>query len=145
MKIGDLIKTYNNGYKKLKNISYRKFKNDNSIFQICKISGLENQTEDLFLTGPHCLLLDNINENQQKEILKYREIEYCKIEDKYLSMAYCHESSEKINNEDIYELYHLVLENDNEYSQYGIYYNGILSKSMSYNYYKSLLTKISIS
>ena len=59
-------------------------------------------------------------------------------------MAYFSESCEKINNEDIYELYHLVLENDNEYGQYGIYSNGILSESMSYNCYKSLLTKIEI-
>ena len=55
LKIDNLIKTYKNGYKKLKNISYKTFKNDNTIFKICKISGLENQTEDLFLTGPKSL------------------------------------------------------------------------------------------
>ena len=144
LKIDDLIKTYKNGYKKLKYINYKQFKNDNSVFQICKLSNLENQTEDLFLTGAHSLLVDNLNDNQTKEILKYRQIENCKIEDKYLLMTFCHELSEKINNNDIYELYHLVLENDDEYGQYGIYSNGILSESMSLNCYKSLLRTITI-
>ena len=143
LKIGELIKTYKNGYIELTNISYSIFENDKSIYQICKISGLENQTEDLFLTGGHSLLVDIVNYNQQKEILKYRQLESCKIEDKYLLMACCLDSCEKIDNNNKYKLYHLVLKNDNHNGQYGIYSNGLLSESMSYNCYKSI-TKIKI-
>ena len=71
----------------------------------------------------------------------YRKLDACKIEDKYLVMSYCLEYCEKIDNNDKYKLYHLVLKNDNDSGQYGIYSNGVLTESMSYNCYKSI-TKI---
>lgn len=142
LKIGDEIQTYKNGLKKIKYISKRYYKNDKTISQICKISNLPNQTKDLFVTGGHSILVDELNEKEKKETLKHF-TNFNKIDDKYLLLA-CIGEFEKLDDNNEYEIYHIILENEDENKQYGIYANGVLTESMSEKCYLSLLKQLKI-
>ena len=136
IKINDEVKTLKNGFKKVvKTIKYT-FKNDKSISQIHKIKSYDKHHEDLLITGGHSLLVDELTPNQIK---KTNEIwnELKKIDDKYLLLATVSDY-EKIDDENEYELYHIILENTDTIGQYGIYANGILTESMSISCYDNI-------
>jgi hypothetical protein len=123
IKINEQVLTYKHGYKKVIYIQNYKFKNDTSINQIYKYN-------DLYLTGGHSFLVDELTENEKIKTLEiWNELKM--IDDKYLLLACVNEKCHKIDDQNEYELFHLVLENDNEYSHYGIYSNGILTESLS--------------
>ena len=136
LKINTLVKTYKNESKKIVSIYKTIYKNDTSYHQICKISNYENQTNDLYLTGGHSILVDELSETEKSKTLEYWN-EYKKINDKYLLLSCVNDNSVKIDDEDDYEVYHIVLDNDDELGQYGIYANGILTESMSIHCYKN--------
>jgi hypothetical protein len=133
LKIGDEIKTFKNGYVKIKYILVRKMKNENAIHQIHKL-----KNENLFLTGGHSLLVDDLNESEKINILKtWGELK--KVDDKFLLLT-CFATNPnviKIDDNNIYDLYHIVLENENEDGQYGIYSNNVLTESMSIKCYNN--------
>jgi Hint domain len=142
LKIGDNIKIYNGEYKKIKYLSYRLYKNDTSYNQITKISKLQNQTKDLFISSGHSILVDELTDTQKMKTLQYWN-DYHMIDDKYLLLA-CVSEFEKITDDENYELYHIVLENDDKNKQYGIYVNGILSESMSENCYDNIFKTLQV-
>ena len=141
LKIGNIVKTYNDEPKKIIKYYKNKYRNDKSHHQICKISNYENQTKDLYITGGHSILVDELTENEKRESLKYWN-DLMKIKDKYLLLSCVNENAKKINDSNIYTIYHIVLENDDIYGQYGIYANGILTESMSIDCYESIEKKI---
>jgi hypothetical protein len=51
-------------------------------------------------------------------------------------MAHLSPEFEDVKDEEVYEIYHLVLENTNETANDGIWANGILSESLSMESYK---------
>jgi len=128
---GIYIKTYKEGYKKVLYVFKLKMLNTiesskNKLYKIVKEDN-NDLIEDLYITGEHSILVDKEqNENNLK------------IHDKYLIKAYESSLFSEINDNKIYNLYHLVLENNQEddiNKQYGIYANGILTESLSlYNY-----------
>jgi hypothetical protein len=131
---GDLVKTYKNTPKKIKHIMKKVYKNDNSYSKICKLSGRLNQTKDLYLTGGHSMLVDELTEKQEKDTLKvWKQVR--KIEDKCLLLCFIDDANEKIDDENEYTIYHIALENDDLDGQYGIYANGLLTESISINQY----------
>jgi hypothetical protein len=136
LKIGDYVKTYNHGYKKIKYIMNRKTKNDKSIHQIHKI---KTNQEDLYMTGGHSLLVDSLTEQEKQDTIKiWNELKM--IDDKYLLLAFVVSNPELVSKVDDnleYNLYHIVLENDDLDGQYGIYSNGLITETMSINYYKN--------
>ena len=136
LKINTLVKTYKNESKKIVSIYKTIYKNDTSYHQICKISNYKNQTNDLYLTGGHSILVDELSETEKSKTLEYWN-EYKKINDKYLLLSCVNDNIVKIDDEDDYEVYHIVLDNDDELGQYGIYANGILTESMSIHCYKN--------
>jgi len=137
LKIGDKIQTYKNGLKKILFIHKDYFTNDTSYNQIHKLSNIQNQTKELYLTNGHSILVDKLSNDEINKSYKYWN-EIKKIEDKYLLLNCVNDNIEKIYNNKIYEIYHLVLESNEEYKQYGIYANGILSESMSINCYNNI-------
>lgn len=131
LQIGDLVKTINHTYMPIKHILKKTFVNDNIIHQIHKISNLPNQTKDMWITGGHSLLVNELTEEQREKTLKYWS-QPQKIGDKFLLLTCCNEHAEKINDNETYELFHLVLENNGEMKQaFGIYANGIETETMS--------------
>ena len=134
-----LVKTYDDVPKRIKSIYQITYKNDKTYHQICKLANYANQTNDLYLTGGHAILVDELTETQMKKTLEYW-TELRKVKDKYLLLSCINDDAIKIDNDHEYEVYHIVLENDDEMGQYGIYANGVLSESMSIYCY-NLCTK----
>lgn len=140
---GTLVKTYKKGYKKVKYNIMGKIKNtqEHSIDKLFKLSKKRfpnlGLTEDLYVTGSHALLHDSLNESEiilMKKVIQYTALNYksiynAKIEDKYKLLAYHDERFEEVMMNAVFEIYHIVLENENENFNYGIYANGVLAES----------------
>ena len=119
---GNLIKTYLSGYKSIIMIGKNQIKNNPNIYTDCLY---KHKEKNLVITGGHSLLVDKINQNPKK-IEDWYKNNY-KIEDKYLELCMDSNDYEQIINNELYTIYHIVLE---EGKQYGIYVeDGILSES----------------
>ena len=87
-------------------------------------------TEDLYVTGMHAILVDNITEFEKEKILEL----YGKIfitGDKYRLPACINNEPEIVD--DKINIYHIALNNKNIYSNFGIYANGLLVETCSIN------------
>lgn len=125
---GDIVKTYLHGYKKIELIGKQNILNypNNELKSMYKIVKHKDMTDDLIVTGGHYILVDKINNNRNFYNRKLM------IDDKYVLLTCDYEFSEKICNNDLYTIYMLVLEGEQE--RYGIYVNGgLLSESTSKN------------
>jgi hypothetical protein len=138
----NLVKTYKNGYQKIVGIVKGKnikslFNEKNCIYKLKKHTiSLNTPFEDLYVTGAHSILVDDIDE---KLIDKLSEIhgglDKIKIEDKYKLLVSMCDLFEIVDTDKSTTIYQIALENINNYDHYGIYANGILSESMNiYNY-----------
>jgi len=82
------------------------------------------KNNNLIVTGSHSILVDNLP-NQKLSL---------KLDDKYLLNVCNSNSFEKLNDQQYYNIYHLVLETNNKNDKtthYGIYAEHILSESIS--------------
>jgi len=134
LKPSDLVKTYKNGFIRVKNIGWSQMKNSihlnpNKLFKIEK-NKLPELTEDLYVSGKHSRLVDNLTQEQISSTLKIWS-KMQKINDKYLLMACVDELFTDVKDENMYDMYQIILESDSRSQQYGIYANGLLSESMS--------------
>ena len=129
LKVGDLVKTYKDGYKKIKIIKSFKYKlwnKDNELNYLYRMK--EN---GVIVTGGHSLLVDKFSEEEE---IKNRKYEFFNetINDKKLLLACTSDKFEKIDDDKEYELCHFSLESDDPFTHYGVYINdGILSESCS--------------
>ena len=128
LNVGDLVKTYKHGYKKIKFINKFKhncFDKKNPLYNMYKM-----KDHDIILTGGHSILVDELTEKEQLNNNKYNF--NSTIEDKKLLLVSSSDKFEQLPNDVEYELCHLVLENENIYGKYGIYINDdILSETCS--------------
>ena len=126
---GDLIQTYKNGNKKIVNVGKKDFSNTlSNIFFSLYI----NEENKLIISGRHSLLVDELTEHQNMQQKKLGF--YSKIEDKHLLLA-CYSDLFKqleIDNE-VVEMWHLCLENEDLNGHYGIWANNMLTESTSIN------------
>ena len=129
---GIQVKTHSDGYKSITNIGKFKFKNSqsivNSIYKLEK--GKLVATEDLFVSGNHSIVVDNLTEEEKQVDLIARGVSN-EFENGFLSLAFMNKNFTRVEDDKYYTLYHLVLENEDATKHYGIYANGILSESMS--------------
>ena len=138
---GTIVKTYKHGYKSVKYNVMGKLNNsaEHSIDKLFKLSKkrFPGLTEDLYVTGSHALLHDRLNKREivlMQKVIKfaaehYNSIYNAMIDDKFKLLAYHDERFEEIMIEKTFEIYHIVLENENHNYNYGIYANGILAES----------------
>jgi hypothetical protein len=132
------VKTYKHGYKKIKYLLKSKIINSkektiNKLY-VMKKTEMNDLIEDLYVTGSHALLKDNLTEkqiNKMKTLIEKIDIKYdLKIDDKYKIIACFDKRFQEFNEPGYFNIYHLVLETDNEtFKNYGIYANGILAES----------------
>ena len=133
------VKTYKHGYKKVKYLIKTKLINSSkkTINKLYVMKKTNNNTllEDLYVTGSHALLKDQLTEKEEKKmdllLSKFKDINYKKmIDDKQKVLACFDKRFEEYNEEGYFNIYHIVLEDcDGIYKNYGIYANGILSES----------------
>ena len=89
-------------------------------------------TEDLFVTGLHNILVDDVDD-KEKYLSKVNMKKMRKIDDKFLIEVHTMTNFEEILDDNEYELFHIILSDVSDDKQYGIWANGILSESMSWN------------
>ena len=120
LKIGDLVKTYKNGYNEIELIGKQIFRNN-----INKNTQCMYKIDDLIVSGGHFMLVDKKPDTETDPDFYNLDL---KIKDKYCLLACDYEKAIKIMDSEIYTIYHLVLKGDD--LQYGIYVNnGLLSES----------------
>ena len=113
-----------------------------------------NLIEDLYVTGGHAILRNNLSpeesSNMQKLAKYYNKYEICgniagselqkfredndyklMLEGKHKLIAFYDDRFEEVDEEDIFNIYHIILENADKYGQYAIYANGVLAESTS--------------
>lgn len=133
---GDFIKTYSSSFKKVVHIGYRKFINPGGKERIqeklyrCTKKNYPELIEDLYITGCHSILVDKLTTKQLKEIKKLYNTFYiteglCRL------MAVFDEKSEPVEEENEITIWHLALDNESKYSNYGIFANGLLVETTS--------------
>lgn len=129
LKPGTLVKTSMNGYKKVELIGCSKIKNpgtsDRVEERLYKLTPAAYPvlTEDLFLTGAHSVLVDELTEAQRAETKKILSRIFV-TDNKYRLMACVDERAEPWASEGEYEVWHFALENPDIFMNYGVYANG---------------------
>jgi hypothetical protein len=128
LKVGDLVKTYKNGYKKViltRSFNYKPLDKNNELNFLYRM-----KDNGVIVTAGHSILVDELTEQEEVNNLKYYFNQT--IEDKKLLLACASDKFEKIDDDLEYELYHFSLESDEPKAHFGVYINdGILSESCS--------------
>jgi hypothetical protein len=133
IKVGCNIKTLNDGYKKVIYTHFQPFISNHKSFQTTMYElQTNNEFGNLRITGNHCILLDEL-QTHMKQVVK-ENIDEWMIDGKYISVAGYDPKFVKLP-EGVYNVYHLVLENDDTDRRYAVFANGLLSETMSEKHY----------
>jgi hypothetical protein len=141
---GDLIKTLKSGNKSIDMIGFSKMEHYVEANRIkdqlykCSQNEYPELLEDLVLTGCHCILVDNFTSDEQKEeTIKINGKIY--VTDNKYRLPACVDSRTSVYElPGTYTIYHLALENDDYYMNYGIYANGLLVETCSKRFIKEI-------
>ena len=141
---GDLIKTIKHGYVPIDMIGYREIFNPiceeriKDKLYVCSNKEYPEIFEDLVITGCHAILVDDYKDQQQDE----KSVEVLGglylTDYKYRLPACVDERAKPYEKEGVHTIYHLALENDDYFMNYGIYANGLVVETCSKRYLKEL-------
>jgi len=144
LKKGDLVKTLKHGYKPLviigkKDIEHKAL-NHRAKDQLykCDQSNYPEITEPLIITGCHSILVDQFVSQEQKEKTIEINGKIYVTDNKYRLPAAADERASVYEVPGTYTIYHIALENDDIYTNYGIYANGLLVETCSKRYLTEL-------
>jgi surface protein len=140
---GTLVKTSLNGYKMVDMIGHSKMYNPgnslhskNRLYK-CSPKNYPELSEDLIITGCHSILVDELTDEQCERSIEYTGKIYV-TEKKYRLISCLDPRAEPYTEEGIHTIWHLALENNNYYMNYGIYANGLLVETTSKRMMKEL-------
>jgi len=141
---GDLIKTIKHGYIPIDMIGYCEIYNPiceeriKDKLYVCTNKEYSEIFEDLVITGCHCILVENYKDQEQLD--KSTEVNggIFETDNKWRLPACVDERAKPYEKEGKYTIYHLALENDDYYMNYGIYANGLIVETCSKRYLKEL-------
>jgi hypothetical protein len=143
LRIGDLVKTVNNGYIPVIIIGTTKLYNSgnnlrgvNRLYK-CSKSNYPEITEDLFITGYHSILVDNLSDKEREELIELVGKIYI-TDNKYRLLTCLDSRAKPYEEEGLFNIYHIALENNDYYMNYGIYANGLLVETSSKRNLKEL-------
>jgi len=142
---GDLVKTYKHYYKSIDMIGKSKITHHaykerikNQLYK-CSKNQYPELNEDLIITGCHSILVDNFKSNEQiNKAIELNGDRLCVTDDKLRLQACLDDRATVYETPGEYTVYHLALENENYFSNYGIYANGLLVETCSKRYLKEL-------
>jgi hypothetical protein len=137
---GDLVKTSHSGFKAVVVIGSGSIANpgtaertENRLYK-CSKEAYPELTEDLYITGCHSILVDELTEKQREETKKHLGQIFV-TEKRYRLMACVDERAEPWASEGSYTIWHLALENTDRYMNYGVFANGgLLVETCSINF-----------
>jgi hypothetical protein len=141
---GDLIKTLLHNYVPIVMIGKKDIHHPAKTERIkdqlykCTHSEYPEIFEDLVLTGCHSILVDEFANDEQKEkTIEVNKIIY--ITDNNYRLPACADHRASVyEHPGTYTIYHIALENDDYYMNYGIYANGLLVETCSKRYLKEV-------
>jgi hypothetical protein len=141
---GDLVQTLLHGFKAIVMIGKREIFHPASYNRIKEQLYVYNPSEyleifePLVLTGCHSILVDDfINKEQMNKAIEVNGDLYI-TDNKYRLPASIDTRASILNESGTYTIYHLALENEDYYMNYGIYANGLLVESCSKRNLKEL-------
>ena len=141
---GDLVKTLNNGFLQInmigKSVFYHSASSDRVKDQLYKCSqdNYSEIFEPLVITGCHSILVDNFHSEKQKETVVKVVGDTYVTDNKYRLPAFADLRASVYETPGNYTIYHLALDNDDYYMNYGIYANGLLVETCSKRYLKEI-------
>ena len=141
LKRGDLVQTLKHGLKPIcllgkSHIFHHSESSSKEKLYICSKSKYPEVFEDLVMTGSHALLLHSLTQVEKEAVKKF----YGKlfITDPMYRFPVCLDTrAETYEDEGEHTIYHIALENENLFKNYGIYANGLLVETCSKNYLKN--------
>jgi hypothetical protein len=138
---GMKVKTALDGYiaievigKSILHNSVKHKKNKDGLYKLSTISYPE-LFEDLYITGAHSILVDYLTEENRKDVIELLGHTFV-TGNKYRLPICLDDKSEPYNEENQFIIWHLALENNDYYSNYGIYANGLLVETCSIRFLK---------
>lgn len=134
---GDLVKTLKHGFVAIHNIGRKDIYNPALQERIkdqlykCSQMAYPEVFEDLVITGCHSILVDDfINEEQKQTTIEVNGDTY--VTDRKYRLPACVDPRASIyENKGPHTIYHLALEHEDYYMNYGIYANGLLVETCS--------------
>jgi len=140
---GTLVKTLLHGYVPVDMIGTTKQYNPanklsyaNRLY-VCTKDNYPEITEDLYITGCHAILVDKFVGDQREKT----EAHFGKVyitDNKYRLLTCLDDRAIPYEKEGIFNIWHLALEHERLYPNYGIYANGLLVESCSKRFLKEL-------
>jgi len=136
LKVGMLVKTYKHGYIPITMIGKKSLYNPGNDTRIkdrlyeCTPENYPELKENLYITGCHSILVDQLTEQQTMDTLRESGDIFI-TDDKYRLMSHLDVRSVPYTCEGNYTIYHVTLEHPDEYMNYGIWANGLLVESCS--------------
>jgi hypothetical protein len=138
LKKGDLVNTFKDNYVPIDTIveeeMYHDAQKERNKGQLYKLDYPEypQLLKELYITGAHSVLVGKLTDKQKNQIIQdYGKTFATDLFDRL--PAYIDEKAKVHDVSGKYTIYHLALENENNFSNYGIYANGLLVESLSKN------------
>ena len=141
---GDLIKTIKHGYIPIDMIGYREIYNPiceeriKDKLYVCSNKEYPEIFEDLIITGCHSILVDGFtNEEEKANVIRVNGDTFV-TDGKYRLPACVDKRAKPYEKEGAHTIYHIALENEDYFMNYGIYANGLVVETCSKRYLKEL-------
>ena len=146
---GTLVKTLRNGYVAVDMIGRTTIRNDysesqkgerhkNRLYKCTRRNYPEMTEDELILTGCHCILVDDFkNDAEREKTIEVNRKIYI-TDGKYRLPACVDERAKIYEKTGTFLIYHLALEHEDYYMNYGVYANGLLVETSSRRYLKEL-------
>ena len=138
MRVGFLVKTSSDGYKKVELIGKGDIVNPGNTERIegrlYKLSPSEYSElhEDLFITGGHSVLVETITDKEREDLIAHLGNIFI-TDRKYRLTAMVDERAKPWASEGKYTIWHFALEHEDIKMNYGVYANGLLVETCSIN------------
>lgn len=106
---------------------------------VCSADVFEEVFADLVITGCHSILVEEWTSEDERQRAIDANGGNVYITDNYYRLPACADLRTRVyEHPGTYTIYHIALENENYYTNYGIYANGLLVESCSQRYLKEL-------
>jgi hypothetical protein len=140
---GDLVKTTYNGYIPIYMIGTSTIYNPGNDYRVanrlykCPKEKYPALFEDLYITGCHSILVPSMTDDEWENTKAVNGNVF--VTDNHFRLLACaDEKAEPFNKEGFMNIYHIALENNDYYMNYGVYANGLLVESCSKRYLTEL-------
>jgi hypothetical protein len=141
---GDLVKTLQNGYVAVNMIGTTKLYNSgnnlrskNKLYK-CSRENYPELTEDLIITGCHSILVGSFKTEKEKDLTIEVNGDTFVTDNKYRLPACVDDKASPYEIEGLYNIWHIALDHDDYYMNYGIFANGLLVETCSMRNLKDL-------